>query len=634
MIRMADRWVLRRSSALVMAVSISLTAALSAAEARHSGYRSHSSHHSVAHSAPSARSTPASMAAVKRLIAMKEESSAAPEGKVEKKQEQEEKKSEAKPTTEMAETVKPSLFKKVISVTGLAGGKTEDKAAGEEKGKKRNMDADAGSKAADKSDSKTASKSDSKAADKSDSKTASKSDLKAASKFDSKTASKSDSKTASKADLKANNATAVPAKSKPVPAVVVNTLPAASSTANNSTDAQAPKYEMDTALLSVLKDITKALKESEDVGKLEDPAQKLAVTTATEALEKALAGAEINPNRIVGSDIKDRLEKGLSAESWDSGELDLSGDARASLSVLWAKKVNGLVNVSIAGNCGGKTGPSGERAGEFIVVINGKSTLDSGFDIQSQSTVNFWLGKLTSFTVDAGNASASNKDTVVPLKAVVTPRRKIFLEKLEKWQVAKAEAAEAAKLTKIAEEESAAKKSGNVSDAAEQAGAGVNETVAEKSSESAAVAAAAVHETKSTDKPKPDKQATIDSPPGPEPAKTKIAAAETGVASQSETTKPQAANAEAAKSELAASTESSVAAPSVVVKTLPPPAVATSVVSTERPIVPPAVVMPTTPQAPQVVPSQTTAIQAIRSPRNQASPLIQSHPNARWRANS
>jgi hypothetical protein len=180
---------------------------------------------------------------------------------------------------------------------------------------------------------------------------------------------------------------------------------------------------VDTALLSVLKDVSKATRESDDVQKLEDPAQKAAIKTALDVLDAAVKRAKLNPNRILAAADKNRFEKSLTTESWDSGLLALPNNAKSSISILWAKKVNGLLNVSIAGTCGCKgDGAGGARIGEYAVVINGKSVLDSGFDIQSQSDVNFWLGKMTAVNSDATicGEGAVKVDPVPTLKAVVT----------------------------------------------------------------------------------------------------------------------------------------------------------------------------------------------------------------------
>src|SRR6185437_14851070 len=101
------------------------------------------------------------------------------------------------------------------------------------------------------------------------------------------------------------------------------------------------------------------------------------VKSALQALNMAVAHAQVSANRIVAGSQKEKLEQSLIAESWESGLVPLPGDGQASLSVLWAKKVNGLVNVTVAGNCDCKG--AAPHIGEYAVVFNGNTVLDSGF---------------------------------------------------------------------------------------------------------------------------------------------------------------------------------------------------------------------------------------------------------------
>jgi chemotaxis protein histidine kinase CheA len=189
-------------------------------------------------------------------------------------------------------------------------------------------------------------------------------------------------------------------------------------------------FQLDSSLLSVMRDINKSLRESEELPKLEEPAQRAALKATLEALEVALGKAAISPNRIVNSANRDRFEKSVAAESWESGDISLPNGGHVSLNVLWSKKVNGLLNITVSGNCGCRANGDGEKAGEFVAVINGKSTLDSGFDIQSQSNVNFWLGKLNNFSVDAttcGDKEAAEPAKKVLLKALMTDAQRRYL---------------------------------------------------------------------------------------------------------------------------------------------------------------------------------------------------------------
>jgi hypothetical protein len=214
---------------------------------------------------------------------------------------------------------------------------------------------------------------------------------------------------------------------------------------------------VDSALLSVLKDLGKTTRESEQFQKLEDPIQKAAVSAALDAVDAAVANASVAANRILPANQKAKFEKAITPESWESGLLSLPNNSHASLNVVWGKKLNGLISVSVAGNCGCKGDVPANRIGEYVVVLSGKSALDSGFDIQTQSDVNFWLGKTSGFVADATTCGEGHNmaDTATPvLKALVTEdlmRRKLALakkqERLEQQAQAQAIAAAQAQFT-------------------------------------------------------------------------------------------------------------------------------------------------------------------------------------------
>jgi hypothetical protein len=208
-----------------------------------------------------------------------------------------------------------------------------------------------------------------------------------------------------------------------------------------------PKFIPDSALISILKDISKSLADNEDVKNVQDPAQKMAIKLAGDTLAKALANPDLSTDRIIAVEDRPHVETRLIAESWDSQLVQLSPNCTASLSALWAKRANGLVNISIAGTCNCKptsatTNPE-TKIGEWIVVLSGKSAVDKGFDIQTQQEVPFWLGKLSSFTVEATacsqEAAEPGKKPQSPalvLKSVLTERGRKHLEALSAWQSA------------------------------------------------------------------------------------------------------------------------------------------------------------------------------------------------------
>ncbi len=200
-------------------------------------------------------------------------------------------------------------------------------------------------------------------------------------------------------------------------------------------------YTADGALLSLLKDLARSLKDPAEQSKLGDENQKFVVQMALEVLNKALENRN-DANRIV--DPKTIAESSMSAEAWSSGDVKVSDQCRGSLAAVWAKKENGLLNVTIAGACKDKVAPSGKTVGEYVVILSARSAVQKGFDIQSQGDVNFWLAKLSSVSVDAAccsNVSSSDdktsssdagdtrelkKNSTVVLQAIMTERERLF----------------------------------------------------------------------------------------------------------------------------------------------------------------------------------------------------------------
>lgn len=178
--------------------------------------------------------------------------------------------------------------------------------------------------------------------------------------------------------------------------------------------AQAAKdnQEFSPALISVLKDIAKALPESSDYNNLSDTKQKAVAGLAINVLQTALSNPQLTFNRIITAEDKAKAENSMSAETWDSGEIVIHQDndpqgatTHAVASCIWAKKVNGLLNLTIAGNSNEVV--DGQKLGEFIFVVSGRSGIESGFDIQSQTGVSYWIGKLAQFVADTAGTPAS-----------------------------------------------------------------------------------------------------------------------------------------------------------------------------------------------------------------------------------
>lgn len=173
---------------------------------------------------------------------------------------------------------------------------------------------------------------------------------------------------------------------------------------------KAPAFAPDASLISVLKDLSKALKDPEQVQKLtEDSNHQAVIAQAQIILSRALDNSELTFNRIISADEERQFAKTLSPESWASGEVNF-GDGTGSLTAVWAKRVNGLLNMTIAGKCKDKTAPNGKKIGNFVVVITGRSPIEAGFDIQTQSNVNFWLGQLATATIDSDCLSETSAE--------------------------------------------------------------------------------------------------------------------------------------------------------------------------------------------------------------------------------
>ncbi len=226
-------------------------------------------------------------------------------------------------------------------------------------------------------------------------------------------------------------------------------------------DPTKPKYKFDPALISVLKDINKSLKDSEAVTKLEDPAQKLVAKLAGQALDKALAAPDLHANRILESKDKARMESSMSAEAWDSGVIEVSPELKASVVALWGKKIEGLITIQIVGDYSGKIDGTERKLGEFIAVITAHSSVDKGFDIQSQQDVNFWIGKVVDLKIDccgskeATEAQGETKSFLM-LTSPITSRRREFFAALKEWEEKKLLAQKAEEEKKKQEELQAA----------------------------------------------------------------------------------------------------------------------------------------------------------------------------------
>ena len=187
---------------------------------------------------------------------------------------------------------------------------------------------------------------------------------------------------------------------------------------------KAPVFAPDASLISVLKDLSKALKDPEQVQKLtEESNQQAVIAQAQTILSRSLENSDLTFNRIISSDEERQVNKALTPESWASGEINFI-DGVGSLTAVWAKRVNGLLNLTIAGKCKDKTAPNGKKIGNFVVVITGRSPIEAGFDIQTQSNVNFWLGQLSAATIDSDCLSEAASAEAAPAAAEDSVKKK------------------------------------------------------------------------------------------------------------------------------------------------------------------------------------------------------------------
>ena len=213
----------------------------------------------------------------------------------------------------------------------------------------------------------------------------------------------------------AKAASDAPAKSNPK----ASTKPAAPNAAKpasvvtpTETTAEAPLEKPvllpDKALVSVLEDISKSLSDVNSDSGVETADEKVIVGIAKQVLDKAIESSETQHGRILAPEHSSAAKNSMTTEAWASGDIAISDKLRGSVATVWGKRINGSLHVTIAGECNDKVLSNGEKVGEFIVVIKGRSPVKSGFDIQTQADVSYWIGTLSNVTVD--NAVLRLKD--------------------------------------------------------------------------------------------------------------------------------------------------------------------------------------------------------------------------------
>lgn len=263
----------------------------------------------------------------------------------------------------------------------------------------------------------------------------------------------------------AKAASDAPAKSNPKastkPAAPNTAMPASVVTPTETTaDAplEKPVLLPDKALVSVLEDISKSLSDVNSDSGVETADEKVIVGIAKQVLDKAIESSETQHGRILAPEHSSAAKNSMTTEAWASGDIAISDKLRGSVATVWGKRINGSLHVTIAGECNDKVLSNGEKVGEFIVVIKGRSPVKSGFDIQTQADVSYWIGTLSNVTVDnavlrlkdqesneenADKAPAEKpaetkgevkKKSVVVLEAILTRRGLEYLQALARYE--------------------------------------------------------------------------------------------------------------------------------------------------------------------------------------------------------
>lgn len=194
--------------------------------------------------------------------------------------------------------------------------------------------------------------------------------------------------------------TAGGAAAKPGAAAVKPGAVVAPAEASADSRVEKPVLLPDKALVSVLKDISKSLSDVNTESGVETADEKVIVGLAKQLLDKALGASEMEHSRILAPEHSSTAKNSMTTEAWASGDIAISDKLRGSVATVWGKRINGSLHVTIAGECNDKVLSNGEKVGEFIVVIKGRSPVKSGFDIQSQSDVSYWIGSLNNVSVD------------------------------------------------------------------------------------------------------------------------------------------------------------------------------------------------------------------------------------------
>jgi len=208
------------------------------------------------------------------------------------------------------------------------------------------------------------------------------------------------------------------------PAAVINVAPVTPLTTTEVVVSDKPVLLPDNALVSVLQDISKSLGDAGETQGVQTADEKIIVSLARQLLDQSLGTGELKDNRILAPEHNNTAKNSMTTEAWASGDVIISDKLRGSVATVWGKRINGMLHVTIAGECQNKTLSNGEKVGEFIVVVKGRSPVKTGFDIQSQADVTYWIGALDAVSIDAAccrlkeKAAEGESESASPSKSV------------------------------------------------------------------------------------------------------------------------------------------------------------------------------------------------------------------------
>jgi hypothetical protein len=193
-----------------------------------------------------------------------------------------------------------------------------------------------------------------------------------------------------------------PEKSEAPAQTAVKSLPVQDkpeSTVNTSQSA-------DPSLISILSDMTRMIADASGQKKLKDESSRTVLLLAGKVLEKSLEKPNLGSDRVIGTPGKKMEPAKLTCCTWVSGEVKVADNLTGSVAAIWAKRPNGVINVTVGGDASGRQAPNGKSIGQFVVVLSGRSSVQKGLDIQSRADVNYWLAELSQITVESDCCSS------------------------------------------------------------------------------------------------------------------------------------------------------------------------------------------------------------------------------------